>query len=146
MRPETKKVLIGYLAVGLAALLIAPIAGFIVGYFFSHDEALMQVLLNRVAPVVMGLIAVGGMAGGLWTGVLWMRSIDEAAREAHKSAWFWGGSAGMAIGGVVVIMTFLPQSANWVPPITFFGRTDPAAYAASGAYAMMLVMLAGYGV
>jgi len=27
--------------------------------------------------------------------IVWWRSLDELAREAHKSAWFWGGSFGL---------------------------------------------------
>lgn len=33
----------------------------------------------------------------------WWRNIDEAAREAHKWSWYWGGSAGLC----VVLVLFL---------------------------------------
>jgi purine-cytosine permease-like protein len=33
--------------------------------------------------------------------VIWWRNIDEAAREAHKWSWYWGGSAGLS--GVLVL-------------------------------------------
>ena len=35
---------------------------------------------------------------------------DEAAREAHKAAWYWGGSGGMAVGGVLICLATLPQA------------------------------------
>lgn len=92
-----------------------------------------------------GAIAVVAMAGAMVISVAWMRAIDEAAREAHKAAWFWGGCGGMALGGVVLIMTSLPQTAEW-SFVTFNGRDDPAAYAATGAFAMILLMTAGYTV
>ncbi|MNE97170.1 hypothetical protein D3C80_1954760 [compost metagenome] len=75
-----------------------------------------------------------------------MSSIDEAAQEAHKWAWFWGGSSGMAVGGVLVIMASLPQSAMIQIPAWYSDRTDPAAYAATGAFAMLTLMLIGYTV
>lgn len=36
--------------------------------------------------------------------IIWWRSIDELAQEAHKSAWFWGGSLGMALSIVPIIV------------------------------------------
>jgi hypothetical protein len=93
---------------------------------------------------VMGAFAVLVMLGALAVGVGWMRSIDEAAREAHKSAWYWGGSAGMSIGGVGIILAALPQAEKMQIPSWFAGRTDPVAYAATGAFGMMSLMLVGY--
>ena len=73
-----------------------------------------------------------------------MRSIDEAAREAHKSAWFWGGCGGMAVAGVFIILASLPPVAAISIPSIFPGRSDPAAYAVTGAAALALLMTAGY--
>jgi hypothetical protein len=95
---------------------------------------------------LIGGFSVLVMIGALGVGVAWMRSIDEAAREAHKSAWFWGGSAGMAVGGVALIMASLPQAERLEIPAWYAGRSDPATYAATGAVAMMALMLAGYAV
>ena len=47
---------------------------------------------------VAALLLVSGVA----TLLVWRR-LDEAAREAHKWAWYWGGSAGM----VAVLAMFL---------------------------------------
>lgn len=94
---------------------------------------------------LVGAIAVVAMVGAMVVSVAWMRAIDEAAREAHKAAWFWGGCGGMSLGGVALIMTSLPQSAQW-SFTAFNGRTDPAAYAATGAFLMMMLMVAGYTV
>jgi hypothetical protein len=138
------KILIGLACFLAAAFVLAFGSGYAVGYFYSDDAEAMAWLTNVGAPIVLGLIGLVLMVGALWLGAIWMRSIDEAAREAHKSAWFWGGSAGMATGGLAIILSFLPQAANWPFPFTFFDRQDPAAYAAGGAYAMMVLMLIGY--
>jgi hypothetical protein len=128
-------------AVGLVGLIAALfIAGVVAGYLGAQGGADM----DGVLVWVMGVFAVLIMIGSLAVGTAWMRSIDEAAQEAHKSAWYWGGSAGMALGGVAIILATLPQAAtlripSWVPD-----RADPAAYAATGAFAMLLLMLIGY--
>src|SRR5687768_17367430 len=43
------------------------------------------------------------MAASAATGLWWWVKLDEAAREAHKWAFWWGGSAGMAIGAVLLL-------------------------------------------
>ena len=67
---------------------------------------------------------------------------DEAAREAHKSAWYWGGTAGMAVGGVAMVLSRLPQAASIRIPT--LGDPTPAGYAATGAMMMLCLMLLGY--
>jgi hypothetical protein len=48
------------------------------------------------------LVAVVLIVSGVITLLMWRR-LDEAAREAHKWAWYWGGSAGL----VAVLALFL---------------------------------------
>jgi len=54
--------------------------------------------------MLIGLLVLGGTAFGC----LHWRALDETAREAHKSAWFWGGSTGLALFSfaLVVLMLF----------------------------------------
>jgi pheromone shutdown protein TraB len=92
----------------------------------------------------IGAFAVLAMIGSMVVSVYWMRNIDEAAREAHKSAWFWGGTGGMAAGGVLVILSSLPQAETLKLSAWFTSRTDPAAYMATGAFAMLTLMIVGY--
>lgn len=125
-------------AIALIALLF--VAGIVVGYFAAQGS----LDGNRASIWVVAAAAVIGMAGSMVVSIAWMRSIDEAAREAHKAAWFWGGSGGMAVGGVLMMMAALPQSAHWRFPSWFDGRTDGAAYAATGAFGMILIMVIGY--
>ena len=129
--------------VGLLAMVaVLFLAGVVVGYFAAQGS----LDPDRAMVWVMGVFVVLLMVGSMAAGVAWMRSIDEAAREAHKSAWFWGGSGGMAVGGVLVCLATLPQADSLHMPPLFDGRTDPAAYAATGAFGMMLLMLIGYTV
>lgn len=86
------------------------------------------------------------MAGAMAIGTLWMRSIDEAAQEAHKSAWYWGGSAGMAVGGVLLVISAVQPATAALNLPAVLGRTDPVAYAAAGAFGILTLMLIGYGV
>jgi len=130
-------------ALGLIALLAALfVAAAGVGYLSARGD-----LDPDGATVwILGAFVVLVMIGAFVACVAWMRSIDEAAREAHKSAWYWGGSAGMALGGVALCLTSLPQAASLDIPTWLSGRTDPAAYAATGAFAMLLLMLLGYAI
>lgn len=56
--------------------------------------------LALAATVLLNLVVMGG---AVLIGIWWWRDIDEAAREAHKWAWWWGGSVGLAAGGVIYL-------------------------------------------
>lgn len=43
------------------------------------------------------------MAAGLWASYRWWKGLDEAAQEAHKWAWWWGSTVGLAFAGVVLL-------------------------------------------
>lgn len=132
-----------YSLVGFAGLiLLVFLAAVGVGYQSAHGS----VDADRAMMWIMGPFAVAAMIGSMIVAIAWMRSIDEAAREAHKAAWFWGGCGGMAVGGVFVVLASLPQAASLQLPSWFEGRADPAAYAATGAAALALLMVAGYTV
>ena len=126
---------------GSAFVALALGLGFFLG--FADDKAAM-LSPNGAAFWILVTVAVFIMAASIGLGALWMNSIDEAAREAHKAAWYWGGSSGMAVGGVLIILAGLPMARTVDIPAFFVGRDDPAVYAASGAMAMMLLMLLGY--
>lgn len=136
LTPVIVRSLVGLLI--LMALLF--VAGVVVG-FLSAKGSLDA---DRALVWVVAAMAVIIMTGGMVVTVAWMRSIDEAAQEAHKAAWFWGGTAGMMVGGILIILTVLPQARTWAIPSGFEGRADPAAYAATGGAAMMLIMVLGY--
>lgn len=127
-------------AIGLAAILaLVFLSGIVAGYLGAKGV----VAEDSVTVWIVGVFAIVIMAGSMWGGVAWMRSIDEAAREAHKSAWYWGGTGGMAVAGFGVILASLPQASS-VALVGINGRTDPAAYMAAGAIGLLTLMMVGY--
>ncbi|MBX9616865.1 MAG: hypothetical protein K2X25_14825 [Caulobacteraceae bacterium] len=143
MNRTVAKILI-WSALGCVVLFAAVFA---LGYYDGYRAAHSPGVAPREFPAwLFFLVIAGTMAGSIWVGAIWMRSIDEAAQEAHKSAWYWGGSCGLALGSVVALMAILPQAATFVLPTVLPDRTDPAAYMVTGAALMALVMIAGYGI
>ena len=141
MSKGLKKVLL-YSLIGAVVLgLLSGVVGGIIGYQAGSGR---PVEVDDGLFWAMGAVAVIAMTGAMVSSVAWMRSIDEAAREAHKSAWFWGGCGGLCVGGVLFILASLPPAATLDVPAWFPDRTDPAAYAATGAALLALLMVAGY--
>ena len=127
-------------ALALVALFVLMfVVGIAAGYFGAQSDAPPETVQFWILAVSAPFI----MVGGLWMGAAWMKSIDEAAQEAHKASWYWGGSAGMAVGMIAIVLAQLPQIETvQFEPIG--GRTDPAVYMAAGALGMVGLMLVGY--
>lgn len=131
-----------YSLIGVGALGgVSAAVGWTIGYQEGRGS---PVDVDHAMFWAMGAVATIAMVGAMVTTLAWMRSIDEAAREAHKSAWFWGGCGGLAVGGVFFILASIPPAAAVEITAWFPGRTDPVAYAATGAAALALLMGAGY--
>lgn len=64
-----------------------------------------------------GVLAVS-LVFAVWLTLVYWRRIDEAAREAQKSAWFWGSGAGALIGfaGVTWLASRDATLGGWLPP------------------------------
>lgn len=96
-------------AARIGILLIATMAGGIaVGAIYAGLEAAGAVPGPLVA--ILALVVLFGLmiAGTLW----WWRRADEAVREAHKWAWYWGGSVGMCVGlGAVMLANIYGRDA-----------------------------------
>lgn len=133
--PVIGKSLLGLIAIMVATLIVGIGVGFLVARGVVDEDNAIVTLMTIFAVVLM--------IGAMVVSVAWMRAIDEAAREAHKAAWFWGGCSGMAVGGVGIVLASLPQS-EALQFTAFDGRTDPVAYMAAGAFAMMMLMTLGY--
>lgn len=142
LKSTRSKILTFVVYIGLAA-----IVGGVLGYIDGDREAAGQAaLVNSSSGVWLGLVLGGILAViAMVYGFFWMRSIDEAAQEAHKWSWYWGGSAGMAVGMIGLVMAMMPVAAKWQPPV-FMDRTDPVAYMGLGAVVMLSLMMLGYGV
>lgn len=71
--------------------------------------------VNLSGGALIAMVALLVVAAGFGAVVYWRR-LDEAAREAHKFAWYWGGSFGMGLAvALAVTLTkgdFDPQLAQ----------------------------------
>lgn len=141
MTMSKRKIILQSLGAVAALFAFVFVAGATVGFMEASGR---EIDVVSIGFALLAGVAILIMAGSIWVGARWMSAIDEAAREAHKAAWYWGGSAGMAVGGVFLILATLPHAASVALPVLWSGRTDPAAYAAMGAFAMMGLMLIGY--
>lgn len=85
-------------------------------------------------PGAMGSVAVLSVAWALaFAGMAWRRT-DEAAREAHKIAWFWGGS--FALIALLVVLPF-------VAVLVFHARFGPIFTPGAAERSPVTVLLAG---
>ena len=73
-----------------------------------------------------------------WVCVVYWRNIDEAAREAHKFAWFWGGTGGL--------LSMLPLGAlvGNERLLAVFSERSPGEWVALGFLALLTAQLIGY--
>ncbi|MNU42924.1 hypothetical protein D3C71_316970 [compost metagenome] len=72
----------------------------------------------------------------------WWRSLDEAAQEAHKWAWWWGGNLGFIVGGAAVVIAAL----NGVDLLPARVPHTDTALIALGVVAAFAAQAVGYGV
>lgn len=82
---KIKLIYFAYLILFMIIAVIATIA------YLRH-----QINFNQLIGGFLIINCFAGLAS-FPLGLSWWRQIDEAAREAHKIAWFWGGSIGMTI-------------------------------------------------
>jgi hypothetical protein len=115
----------------LGAFLTGAVCG--VGYHIARDMKL------SVSPVLLGLVFAAIILAGFVASVVYWRNIDEAAREAHKFAWLWGGSSAMLLG------LPLPFLIGDVRLIALMGQLSPAEWVATGVVALITAQLIGYG-
>ena len=74
----------------------------------------------------------------VWFTLAYWRSLDEAAREAQKWAWFWGGSGGLALG-------FLAVSFQWRALASLLpADPSPERLMVAGAVTVALAQLVGF--
>ena len=94
--------------------------------------------------IMMGLIIVGLSAIGAWLVGMYWRQIDEAAREAHKWAWFWGGNAVSL--PLLIAFVFLNERPEIGVPLLPGFDAGPAGYVATGGMITMFALLFGYSI
>lgn len=138
MNPNTRPRRPFGLGTYLLMLLVVGVIGGVVGGFAG-------VLGNVPGPLGLALTAAAvsaamavAFAGCVW----WWRGIDEAAREAHKSAWWWGGSGGMAVG-VIALTTVALRDDGAIPMGVGLSAPD---LVSGGMWTILLFQLAGYSI
>lgn len=94
----------------------------------------------RLTLTVVGLSAT--MAFAIAACAWWWHGLDEAAREAHKWAWWWGSTFSLAVGGVVLITLTMAMD----PAQTTRTLSDTTAMdlVAGGAMGALLLQCMGY--
>lgn len=123
------------------------VVAFLSGVGFGIFTALGHSWSALPAPVVL-LIAVAAVTAAMICTVMWMRDIDELARQAHYIAWFWGGSF------AVCVLLALVIAAPALPGLIDFAALERefAPFAGEGGGFMagvtvsLLALTIGYGV
>ena len=70
------------------------------------------------APAGLMLLALAVLlAAGAGLSVVYWRTLDEAAREAHKAAWMWGGSAGLILAFAAAAWLARTDAADVLSPM-----------------------------
>lgn len=123
----------GLIGIALFVLVLGLVGG--IGAGFLSD-----------VPGVGGLVGSGVflllvMAGTLVISAWWWRRLDEAAREAHKWAWYWGGCTGMVVGmaAVLTLATRDIEIERFLP-----ADTNAGDLIVTGMMSILLFQLAGY--
>jgi xanthosine utilization system XapX-like protein len=87
----------GYLRVlGLSVL---------VGMAVGGVAALIEAIGGSEARPLVAVVLAVGVSLGMALCLMWWRGADEAVREAHKWAWYWGGSAGIAFVMILFVLS-----------------------------------------
>jgi hypothetical protein len=95
-------------------------------------------------PIGAGVLSAVAFAAATPFVIVWWRRLDEAAREAHKFAWYWGGSAGMVV--VAIAFNVLMAPGSNIVTAEFLGADRPRDLVAIGMAAVLLSQVIGYTV
>jgi hypothetical protein len=112
-----------------------------VGLTLSVDTPLWPTALG--APPSLGLVVIilGFVLATTHYTLLWWRDLDDAAREAHRRAWWRGGNLGLLLGALGLI-GLLQTGQTVVEPLMADG---PAAWAVTGFLCLLAGQAVGYG-
>ena len=101
-----------------------------------------RVIDGQVLAAAVGVILLGVVAASL----PWWRALDEAAREAHKSAAYWGGLVALVVMGYAAVSANLAARASlWQLAALWLNPGPQAAGVAAGATLSALLFTACYG-
>ncbi|MFT3996174.1 MAG: hypothetical protein QM667_02115 [Asticcacaulis sp.] len=87
--------------------------GLIIGGLIGYDRNVGTGLFSRNSFMLQSLVVVALLLV-LAFSIVWWRSIDEAQKEAHKWAWYWGGSTGLLVALFAYIITLVGGDAAFM--------------------------------
>lgn len=125
----------------LAAVLVAAVVGGAIGFASGVNDARGGPPIAVRPWVGWGLLAT--LAFAVAVTLPYWRRLDEAAREAHKSAWLWGGGGGFTIAAAVAGLLLLLPTGIALPSLSH--RVDDAGRIVDGVFLTILLESIGYG-
>ncbi len=119
-------------------LLYSVLAGMVLGGVNAVAEIFAGDYLKPVQVAIVAVVLVAIMAASL----LWWRDADEAVREAHKWAWFWGGSVGISLALIPFAL------AVWSPEFIeqVLAGLSPTNLFLAGIGTLIIPQMLGYGI
>lgn len=130
-----RRPLVSFLMVMAVASCAGAVIGGAAGYIGNGS-------LPLTTHILAAAVACAAAAVVMWACLRWWRNLDEAAQEAHKWAWWWGGSAGMLAG---VLAFVLLETFGGRAGVTLLDGTAPVGEAMSqGAAAILMFQVVGY--
>lgn len=126
---------------GAPALVSMAVGTLVLGLVVGLGAAFLSDMPGQMGVLLTAILLAVGMGGAIWLGVGWWRRVDEAAREAHKWSWFWGGSCGMAVG-FVCLLTVTMRGADL--PLPAWLGTTPQDLLVSGMMTILAFQVVGY--
>lgn len=121
-------------AIALRLLVASALLGAIGG---AGLTLLKEIGVNPPASVLgYALLALAPLMIG--ASVIYWRNIDEAAREAHKFAWFWGGS------GSILLAAPLAMLIGDTRLTALAGPHSPSEWFAIGVFSLLVFQLTAY--
>lgn len=87
-------------------------AGFILAFMAIIGGAVgflrgLGVIGTAANPQIAVIAIFVTIALAMAVSIVWWKSADEAVREAHKWAWYWGGSCGLMVVMVIYFLSVL---------------------------------------
>lgn len=131
-RRVTRNPLMRYLAVALVCALAGGVAGGVAAV--TGATGALEVVIKAGS---MALAMAVGMFACRW----WWSTLDEAAREAHKWAWWWGSTYGLAVAGVGLLSLLIGTGGAGD-----FTGWSPADLLLAGAGGVVAVQTVGYAI
>jgi hypothetical protein len=111
----------------------------VLGGVLGGTWAVLQDLEVVIPRPLLALVALAVIAVVGWGSIIYWRNVDEAAREAHKSAWLWGGT-----GGTVLMLPILALT-DTAKLEALFGPGDASHWVVIGLMSLFALQIAGYG-